>query len=764
MMVGYGLGSITVVGQNFGASSEVLVDGQPPSQMQVVNSGQLVFDTPSSFGTTVGTHQISVQNGSQVSNAVPFTIYAAPQGPSVMQAIPGFLVGENTSDPPFIVAADVNGDGLSDVVMPGPTLANSGSIAILNGQPDGTLSAAQYIPVPITPYALAVGDVDGNGTPDLVSIVSETGNHTVSVTVLSGDGHGSFQSPVTLQTFPGIYPGPAYLADLDGDGRPDLVLGMFVNANTLWWLKNNGGGFAAPVRLAGTNPNTSQNFAVADFNLDGKPDILYAAADLSFHILLNQGNGSFHDQLAAGISGVTGVPNVMDFNLDGIPDIVVEQQISGSLLVSFSGNGDGSFTQVATLDTPGMAQLVSGDFDHDGFPDLAGPTGTEPSEIVYFLGDGRGHFTIQPVVGPEGSYAAVGDFNGDGLPDVVVPDRFNFVSLALGRKDRQFPSPLALSPATMTQLSAGDINGDGLPDLFVGGDPIGGVPGTVFLNQGAGSFQLAAHTDPLSFEIADMTGKGVADLLGGDTNLEIWPNNGTPNFSPSPVTVPQPISDITVADMDGDGHPDFISACQYSQCPGQIFYGSGSYQFNPVTVQNLTFPYIVGDFNGDGRLDILSGSGTFLNSGNRAFQQVQSNLPDLVGSLTTVGDFNGDGKDDIAFSSLDSSYISIWYSNGDGTFYEATILDAGQYPGALSVADFDGDGRIDLAVGLMNSQQACLLFNQGNGIFSRSFLASGANTVAMVASDLDRNGKPDLVIGNFALDFTNANVDVVFHK
>jgi len=101
-----------------------------------------------SFNSTPGTHQFSVQNGGQVSNALPYTVYVPQQGPFVMQAVPGFLVGEYLNDPKFVVAADVNGDGLDDVIMPGPAMSNSESIAILHGQSDGTLSTAQYIMVP----------------------------------------------------------------------------------------------------------------------------------------------------------------------------------------------------------------------------------------------------------------------------------------------------------------------------------------------------------------------------------------------------------------------------------------------------------------------------------------------------------------------------------------------------------------------------------------------------------------------------------------
>jgi len=217
--------------------------------------------------------------------------------------------------------------------------------------------------------------------------------------------------------------------------------------------------------------------------------------------------------------------------------------------------------------------------------------------------------------------------------------------------------------------------------------------------------------------------------------------------------------------MDSDGHADVISACQYSMCAGQIFYGNGAYQFTPVALTNLNSPYLVGDFNGDGKLDIAAGGATFLNTGSRTFQEVQNNnLPLTEDVIAVVGDFNGDGKDDVATNYGDETGISIWYSNGDGTFYEGAVIDTGQTPGGMAVGDFNGDGRTDIAVGLMFSQQACILFNNGNGQFTRSFFASGADAVAIVASDLNKNGKSDLIVGNFVLGYAPPNIDVIFHQ
>ncbi|MGO9084019.1 MAG: FG-GAP repeat domain-containing protein [Candidatus Sulfotelmatobacter sp.] len=431
--LGARVGIAEVWGANFNSSAQVLVDGQQAGYTTLVNSGVLQVDLADSVSATVGTHQFTVQQNTGTSNASPFTVYAPQTVPTVMNALPAYLVG-NEVGPPSVVVADVNGDGFADVLV---TDWDNSQISILDGNADGSLSPPQVLSI-FQAYAVAVGDVNSDGNPDLVSISSDEAT-TSTVSVLLGDGHGNFQPASSQQTFNGIAPSVVGLTDIDGDGQPDLVLQVQAPSgwNSLVWLKNTGNGsFAPAVTLA---PVIYPGVALADFNQDGKPDLLYglvnpATGTSVFHLLLNQGGGKFTDQVAAGLGGLSGVPTVIDFNVDGIPDLVVPQAVGyGTFtLYSFRGNGDGSFTQVASLPVPDSGQFVVGDFDHDGFPDLAGPG------ILFLFGDGKGNFTPLSVPGPQWNFVAVGDINGDGIPDIVA--RVGLCSCGPGPDQPQLPS------------------------------------------------------------------------------------------------------------------------------------------------------------------------------------------------------------------------------------------------------------------------------------------------------------------------------------
>ena len=167
-------------------------------------------------------------------------------------------------------------------------------------------------------------------------------------------------------------------------------------------------------------------------------------------------------------------------------------------------------------------------------------------------------------------------------------------------------------------------------------------------------------------------------------------------------------------------------------------------------------------------LDDIGTSGlTYLTTSSRTISSVGNQNRSLQlgnGYVPVVADFNGDGVDDVAVIGSEAFGILVYYGYGDGTFYSALLLDAGQMIGDLTVGDFDGDGRPDIAVALAFSHEAEIFFNQGNGQFTRSIFASGADATAVITADLNHRDKKDLVIQNFMFDVQPPNVNVVFHK
>jgi hypothetical protein len=313
---------------------------------------------------------------------------------------------------------DVNADGIADLVI-GAAPPQGASVSVLLGNGDGTWQA----PLNYGTFAanrVQVDDVNGDGKPDIVASISNPG----TIEVFLGSGDGTFGAPSNIAIPPTA--GGLALSDLDGDGAPDIVVGT---SNNVGVLLGNGDGTFQPLinHVAPLTPNT---ISAADLNGDQKPDILitaYAGGGVNAAIMIGNGDGTFQaaQNLLPGVQflGAT----IGDVNSDGQPDLVLAQYAPHAGITVMLGNGDGTFAAATNAGISGLFPLPApaiGDVNADGIPDIA--TADYGGSASIYLGNGDGTFQTPRIYGDSGPGVgvAVGDVNGDRKSDIVAGTRY----------------------------------------------------------------------------------------------------------------------------------------------------------------------------------------------------------------------------------------------------------------------------------------------------------------------------------------------------
>jgi hypothetical protein len=387
--------------------------------------------------------------------------------PSALSFVNSASLGTAPQENTFVTVADFNGDGRLDLAIADFDNTTGNSVSVLLGNGDGTFTLAPLPPI-VGPAAqatsIAVADFNGDGIPDMA-------------VTLPGD------------IVPGSTQGPANL------GRVQVLMGK------------GDGTFTAGQAILETIVNTWDDepfVAAGDFNGDGIPDLAVASGgnvdtQAAFQpgtvtILLGNGDGTFTVKSTATTGIVPVSIAVGDFNGDGKADLAVADEGGATAPTSASspgavtillGNGDGTFTPSPVSPATGTSptSVVAGDFNGDGILDLAvvnsrlngyGTGGSPlPGSIAVFLGNGDGTFAPSPqsaTIGSTPSSIAIGDFNGDGKPDLVAESFAvsGILSVLLGNGDGTF-APALTVPAGVSPLFAatGDFNGDGLSDIAV---------------------------------------------------------------------------------------------------------------------------------------------------------------------------------------------------------------------------------------------------------------------------------------------------------
>jgi hypothetical protein len=745
-----------------------------------------------------------------------------------------------------LLVGDFNGDGLPDLAV---IDGNHSVVDVLLGNGDGAFTAEPNPPISGIPETFATGDFNGDGKTDLAV---EQNDGTIAI--LLGNGDGTFAASGSVNS--GSNNSPIVVADFNADGKLDIAVAAGTGASeSITVLTGNGDGtFTSP--FSGFPTSTSVTWVqVADFNQDGIADVVLSDSAGSATVFLNNGSGSLSKRFPV-VSGLS-VPyylevGVGDLNGDGYPDIVAggyysssqglyltEPTETASATASVQVNGvgrhlaetsfpaEGNYKSSvssplplwgllpATSTTlsltaggspvtsvpPGTVVLLTAQVSAGTTPVTAGQVNFCDASAphctdIHILGssalNGSGTATFEFVPGA-GTHSYQAQFVEDGYG---LASASNIASLNVGPP----PNPVYSDTAAITfsgsqgnySLTA-TVMGYGGPASptgnvsFVDTSFGNNVLATAALGPGAvGNGWLISQTPPtgsypLSEVTEDFNGDGIPDLAvlwsnnqyGGPFSVTILFGKGDGTFTTGPTVQPAGVQSYPTmigGDFNGDGRADLAvlsyngnSISYITVLPGK---GDGTFA-TPITGQVYNQGSVGGDvilgslaaadFNGDGKSDVAVvgdyvGSGgvtILLGNGDGSFTAAGPNV-DLTGdfALIATGDFNGDGIPDF----VTPNYFefggspTIFLGKGDGTFtFSKVTFTLDYFPTSVLVADFNGDGVLDLAFSDLNGVEIAL--GNGDGTFTEtaaSPIPVPSELYSLKVGNFNRDGKVDI--------------------
>lgn len=577
----------------------------------------------------------------------------------------------------FVTTSDFNRDGELDLAV---SNGMAGNISILLGDGAGGFGAATNYATGNNPNAIVVADFNSDGKSDLV-VASSPGN----AALLLGDGAGGFMiSAITppIGTPAGIVSTSVASNDFNGDGKADLVTfsPRPFDALTIY-LGDDAGGFGAPAFFDINNlPGQTSGYRTvptgvtsADFNGDGRADLMTTNQDGTVTIMPGEGNGRFRRAVSS-LAGVSlGGLAVDDFDADGRLDVATGSigglgGVSGNFVSILFGDGVGKFGAPSVGSLLGSG-LAAADFNRDGKLDLISG-GNFTRGFAVSLGDGRGGFALSqynfmngPIYDRSVVSAATADFNGDGNPDFVIasgPDGGSGPSVFFGDGAGGFsPSTTSLGAYA---VAVGDLNGDAKPDLALAERETSSV--AIMLNDGTGKFgapeRYTGINRPWSIALADFNSDGKLDVTA-------------PNQDPKTVSI-----------LFNDGAGKLGAPATYPV------------EMEPVFVATA-------DFNTDGKPDLAAGNlnsgiSVLLNDGTGKFGAQTKYLAGARVTSITVADFNRDGKTDLVATDQNLNRVVFLLGDGAGGFGTPFEFITGGGPQSVVAGYFNNDGKPDLAV------------------------------------------------------------------
>jgi predicted nucleotidyltransferase len=625
---------------------------------------------------------ISQSNRSFTLNLTGVTNYYGP--PITLATKSDFTTG---GGPVSVALSDVNGDGKRDLAV---VNSNSDRVSLLlnttaAGATTASFAAKSDFITGSRPYSVALGDINGDGKPDLA--VANFLSNSVSLllnTTATAATPPSFAAKSDFATGDG--PGSVAMGDVNGDGKPDLAVAN-LSSNTVSLLLNTTATGAATASFTvksdfatGDGPGS---VAMGDVNGDGMPDLAVgnsSFASFSVSVLLNTtaagaGAASFAAKSDFATGNRSGSVALGDVNGDGKPDMAVANRDSANVSL--------------LLNTTAAGAATASFADRKDFA-----TGSQPHAVV------------------------LGDVNGDGKPDMAVAN-FSSTSVSLllnttaaGAATASFAARKDfITGSAPLSVALRDVNGDGKLDLAVA-------------NRDSDSVSLLLNTTAAGATTASFAAK--SDFATGD----------------APVSV-------ALGDLDGDGKPDLAVANFNSNSISLLLNttaaGAGATSFaaksdfaaGSLAAGSLPHSVALGDVNGDGKPDLAVANASSFNASSASVSLLLNTtaagasaasfaaMSDFATGTNphsvALGDVNGDGKPDLAVANASSASVSLLLNTtaagaGAASFAAKVDFATGSRPVSVALGDVNGDGKPDLAVANFSSDSVSLLLNLASTI------------------------------------------------